>query len=279
MLKNDNKWWQGCILTMQDAYKLQLVDSLKSDRRVIVISHDCDLVRLDDIEEFVEVIVARVVPKLEGSYENAKNPRRLHLKIGSHLYLELRQAYKCRINNQEFIKLNSPDQELVIFEDEKRTLKQWLAAYYGRSAFPNAFESRLRRQHGKHNVVEKIEKILKPSSMSCYLLGLFFDLGRERFVELKNEEPYFLSISVAYNSENGKIAREAAEKVAANIKTLFHTVYGLPDSATEIVLEKCEAVADTQITLADIRKTDQWRVEYISLRERPVEKLLLAGAY
>ena len=41
--------------------------------------------------------------------------------------------------------------------------------------------------------------------------------------------------------------------------------YGKPDAATEVVPDACEAVADPSITLADLRRVDQWRLEYISL--------------
>ena len=37
--------------------------------------------------------------------------------------------------------------------------------------------------------------------------------------------------------------------------------------ATEIALDACEAVADTYMTLADLRRVDQWRLEYMSLRD------------
>ncbi len=56
---------------------------------------------------------------------------------------------------------------------------------------------------------------------------------------------------------------------AVNIQKLFHETFGTPSHATELILESCEAVADTLFSLADIRKVDQWRLEYISLRENP----------
>ncbi len=47
--------------------------------------------------------------------------------------------------------------------------------------------------------------------------------------------------------------------------------------ATEIALDACNAVADTIMTLADVRKVDQWRIEYISLGEEPTGNFLPAG--
>lgn len=37
--------------------------------------------------------------------------------------------------------------------------------------------------------------------------------------------------------------------------------------ATAIALDACESVAGTHITLADLRRMDQWRLEYVSLRD------------
>lgn len=39
------------------------------------------------------------------------------------------------------------------------------------------------------------------------------------------------------------------------------------DVATEIASDACEAVADTYMSLADLRRADQWRLEYVSLRD------------
>lgn len=151
--------------------------------------------------------------------------------------------------------------------DAKRVLKQWLAARYGRPAFPNAFEQRLRNSLNKKNTVERqIGKILEPEAK--YLVGLFFDLGDQRSAEAHADEPYMLSISVVYDAtEGGRQARESAEKIAYQLRNLFEQTYGKPDVATAIALDACEAVADTSITLADLRRVDQWRLEYVSLSD------------
>ena len=64
---------------------------------------------------------------------------------------------------------------------------------------------------------------------------------------------------------------------AANTQKLFYETFGSPSHATELILESCEAVADTLFSLADIRKVDQWRLEYISLRKNPQGDFLPVG--
>ncbi|AUM00781.1 hypothetical protein B4966_11835 [Rhodocyclaceae bacterium] len=264
MLGRDTDWRQGDLLTREAAAALGLVAAVDEERRVIVITHDCDL--RHDSELCVDVIVADMVVKEDPQLSYAKNPRRLHLAYEGNnaapLTLELRHGDRRSVPKGDFAEHAVKDYSLALPIDAKRVLKQWLAARYGRPAFPDEFEERLR----KGEVERKIAKILKPDAK--YLVGLFFDLGEQRRTEAGEGEPYALSISVVYDAnEGGADARGAAERVAARLRELFEKTYGKPDVATEIALDACEAVADTYLTLADLRRVDQWRLEYISLRD------------
>jgi hypothetical protein len=46
---------------------------------------------------------------------------------------------------------------------------------------------------------------------------------------------------------------------------------------TELALESCQAVADMHFSIADLRKVDQWSLEYLSLRENPPKAFLATG--
>ena len=278
MLGRDTLWRQGDVMTDEDARKLGLVNSPDSENRVVVISHDCDLP--NEAEEFVEVIVGEIASSSDPKFVNARNPRRLHLLFSADadqsVCLDLRFSGRMLVEKRKFSKFRMGDPSFKLADNQKRALKQWLAARYGRPAFPNAFENRLRKSIGKRTVEKKIEKILEPESLN--LVGLFFDLGGGRNGELADGNPYLLSISVVYDAiEGGSTARKAAEKVAKDLIDLFHSVYGTPETSNEIALEKCQAVADTSITLADLRKVDQWRLEYISLNEAPAGDFVPAG--
>nr|PZN01141.1 MAG: hypothetical protein DIU74_10545 [Pseudomonadota bacterium] len=264
MLARDTDWRQGDLLTREAAAALGLVAAVDEERRVIVITHDCDLPHGSEL--CVEVIVAEMVVKEDPQLSYAKNPRRLHLAYeginAAPLILELRHGDRRSVPKGDFAERAVKDHSLALPIDAKRILKQWLAARYGRPAFPNEFEERLR----KGKVERKIAKILEPDAK--YLVGLFFDLGEQRGTEAVEGEPYALSVSVVYDAnEGGADARGAAERVAMQLRELFENTYGKPDVATEIALDACEAVADTYLTLADLRRVDQWRLEYISLRD------------
>jgi hypothetical protein len=268
MLGRDTQWRQGDLLTDESAQLFGFVNSADSNKCAVVISHDCDLA--NDSETFVEVIMCSSVQTADAMVSNARNPRRLHLKFKSDadadLIVELRHIDRHQISKVDFANAGVKNGKFFLSLDEKRALKQWLAARYGRPAFPNAFENRLRTTVGKKSVEYHIAKILEPES--SYLVALFFDLGEEKAIELSDGTPYFLSISVVYDAtEGGPNARESAERVATRLRNLFEQAYGAPDSATDIALESCNAISDTLMTLADLRKVDQWRLEYISLRE------------
>lgn len=270
MLTRDTDWRQGDLLTPDAAAKLTALNSAVGEmHRIVVITHDCDLP--NDGETSVEVIVTDVVAAANPQFSYAKNPRKLHLGYeiagGQSIVVELRHAERRIVSKAEFAKHAAKDGAASLPVDAKRALKQWLAARYGRPAFPNAFEDRLRKSVGKKNTVERqIGKILEPEAK--HLVGLFFDLGEQRSAEVPAGEPYALSISVVYDAtEGGTQARQSAEKVASQLRELFEQAYGKPDAATEIALDACEAVADTSITLADLRRVDQWRLEYISLSD------------
>ncbi len=279
MLGRDTEWRQGSLLTHESAIALGIGGGPGAERPVVVISHDCDLA--NDAEEQVEVIIGTLIDLPGALYENARNPRQLHLTfvaVGDDvLHIELRHADRRLVSKAEFAKLGVGSPRFALPAEEKRVLKQWLAARYGRPAFPNSFETRLRKHVRKRVTVEKgIAGILEPAS--THLVGLFFDLGEDRTAELAEGEPYFLSISVVYDAtEGGHAARETAESVANALRALFEQAYGTIDVATEIALENCGAVADTYMTLADLRKVDQWRLEYISLRDEPISHFLPTG--
>ncbi len=278
MIGRDTLWRQGDIMKDRDAWELGLVKSPDSGNRVVVISHDCDLP--NEGEEFVEVIVGTVVSKPDPMFMSARNPRRLHLVFSGgtdqSLCLDLRFSGRSRVEKGKFSKFRTGETSLKLPDKERRALKQWLASRYGRPAFPNAFEKRLRKPIGKRTVEKEIEKILEPESLN--LVGLFFDLGEGRNEELADGNPYLLSILVVYDAvEGGSTARTAAEEVAKGLVNLFQSAYDIPETSAEIALENCQAVADTSITLADLRKVDQWRLEFISLHEDPAGDFLPSG--
>ncbi len=260
-------WRQGSLLTPDSSIELGLCEKNANDRYVIIISHDCDLA--SEKETHIEVIVGRKVEKPDSRCAHARNVRCLQITYektdsSQETCIELTHSQRKLIKKELFVQKANLDLSLGLSPNEKIILKQWLAARYGRPAFPNSFENRLRKDK---NLEKKLSKILTPAN--SHIDGVFFDLGEDRSTELSPEVPYLLRISLVYYSIGGPVARSVAEHCAINIKHLFHKIYGPPANANELILDSCHAVADTIFSLADLRKVDRWRLDYISLREKP----------
>lgn len=266
MIDSGTTWRQGQILKHEDAVSLGILNREETGVKVVVISHDCDL--QSPAESKVELVAGPLI-KWAGNYARAKHPRVLHLQFEHPMdvdmdAIEIRHDNKFQIDKGTFI-CTEGDSDYSISSEEKQGLKQWLAARYGRPAFPDVFEDRLRAFDGKKFRFEKeLAKII--SKHSTRLIGVFFDLGGDRFNDLEEGVPYELSIHLVYDAiDGGPEARVEAEKAAMLIGELFTKYHGDPSESELIALMACDAVPDTEFTLYALRRMDQWRVEYISL--------------
>ncbi|MGQ8705600.1 hypothetical protein ACUTSW_06300 [Serratia sp. TSA_198.1] len=281
MLGRSTEWRQGHLLTDESALALKLVPVLGTITKVIVITHDCDIP--NDKEPYIEVIIGNIVEKLDGNFCNAKNPRKLHITFSNNTSgldepFCFEHNQKTIVAYQDFSKLAVIDKDYNLPKEQKSALKQWLAARYGRPAFPDEFEKRIRKHNTKKFSFEKeVYKIVRPKGE--HVVGIFFDLHNSRSEDLPEGDPYELSIHVIYDSEIGAgAAREAAEQIAEEMKALICSLFGEGQAAMDIDLQYCDAMSDTSLTLADIRRLDQWRVEYISLQDDSAGDFLAPAA-
>ncbi|MEW5250738.1 hypothetical protein [Microbulbifer discodermiae] len=268
MLGRNTPWRQGSLVPAEYLRKLSILPDEEGDYRGVIVTHDCDLPHEGETE--FELIVANVISAIDSQYIQAKHPRKLHLTFrreeGEDLHVSLEHLSRRSVRKDRFIELDYHS-EADLDELGKRTLKQWLAGRYGRPALPNALENRLRLRPGKRTVLRCIERILQP--VQEYLIGVFLDLGEDGFQELPPEDPYWLKIVLVYSVEDVTAAREAAFTAASQIQQLFDSSFGQPDSDNNdcIVLDSCDALAETHISLSDIRKLVQWGFEHLSLDE------------
>ncbi len=267
MHRRDFNLRQGGVLNDDSIKRLNLIVDSESDSFPVIITHDCDL--RHENEEIVELIIGRKIENPKSVYENAKNPRCLHLQFTSTsdqkpVYLELCFSNRKSVPQNDFSKLRQKESVLNISEDNHRTLKHWLASRYSRPAFPNSFEDRLRTKKGGKTVEQQIAKILKP--VERHIRGVFFNLGEHRNVELSESVPYILVITIVYVDESGSTtARKESKNAAQQIESLFLDVYGAAEVATKINLEACNPISESHMPLSVLRKVDQWRLEYLSI--------------
>lgn len=292
MTEHTTGWRQGHLVTPASLARLDLDLPSASLTHAVVITHDCDLA--NSSEPWVEIIACEPRDRRDGQLSHAKHPRKLHLpyKITAlndeaksvdadsndkgHplpsderdiLVFELQHANRLQVDKERFMQHARAETSAHLPTREKQTLKQWLAARYARPAFPDAFEEHLRKKvTAKLTVEKKIAKIVEPAA--GYILGVFFDLGSHRDEDPPPGVPYEITISIVYDAtEGGPESRHEAARVAHELTLLFEQVYGKPEQAREIALLGCQEISDIEFTLANLRRSDQWRLEYISLRD------------
>lgn len=147
MLGRNTTWRQGSVIPQAEAITAGLFSEDESNsKRAIVITHDCDLA--NEREENIEIIVGELVEKQNKQFARARNVRCLHLLYdtpsGDKKTINLKITDKKSICKTVIDQIE-PDNSFLLLDEEKRALKQWLAARYGRPAFPNAFENHLRK--------------------------------------------------------------------------------------------------------------------------------------
>jgi hypothetical protein len=258
-------WRQGHVIANPMAIPQQ--PPLLDDERLVVITHDCDIANNNEAK--IEVIRAKIIPALNNANIHTRQVRELHITYQTRdadiYYLSLTHAARASIEIDALLQ-EYPDDNLILSFEQKRSLKQWLAARYGRPAFPNHYQKRI----GK--IEDFLEKRIK--RMSKDISAIYIDLQGHINDELPEGKPYPIRISIIYNSEDGPDARINAEALATQFYNKFIDVYGKPDEATEIALEECIAVADDRFSLYDIKRAHPWRLEYMSLRKHDDDVML-----
>ena len=115
------------------------------DPVLVVISHDCDLMKPLEVEPQVELIYGGSKDKMNVGFANAKSPRMLHLEYEQHgekRILELSALKKILVDKRKLIGAD-PDRDAILSPTDLQTLQAWLAARYNRAAFPDDLDLRL----------------------------------------------------------------------------------------------------------------------------------------
>lgn len=269
----DTEWRQGHLLADVDAHRLFPEQTIASGFIAIIISHDCDLTRPPESEPYVEVVFAKKISDDDGNFTHGKNSRKLHLTAtggGTVANLELIATGKATFSKSELITIK-PDLGVCLTRDERNILREWLAARYRRSAFPNEFERRLKAK----KIAEKLSKKLEP--LGSLLFGLYFNIESE--IEYSSQEesiPYELEIYVLYIEDGSEETHSKVTKLVSDINTIFKNSYYQKQSQkwTMIELTDCTEVSDHAMSIATMRGLQRWNADHLSLRADPQQKLL-----
>jgi hypothetical protein len=275
--KRNVQWRQGSVLNDTDADKIPASEGFPR-KKVVLITHDCDLA--SSKEEIAEYIVGSEVNSPGKLFTKAKHQRQLHLayqdRKGLHRYIELTYKTRGTVSKTVLHSFEGPDEDYKLIADERRTLSQWLAARYGRPAFPENFEARLRREIKGVQFNKALTNLVKQYSTD--ILAIFLDLGDQRFLELEPTEIYGIKLYVVYVALGAAAVRTSAKMLASEITKIANLYYPEESDVEAIDFETCAAIADNEITLSDLRKLDQWQFEYLSLDESPTGDFISSGS-
>ena len=234
----------------------------------VVASHDCDLAAEPSKEPNTEIIIGPYVDQLDGCFSQGKNARRLHIAYQNKAsrnqteFIELKAANKCFIpKNCMEKKRNAIKQNLYLESNEVRILQRWLSARYSRAAYPEFFNQRLQEK----NIPKKIGNILRGQTQQIH--SLLFDLDQGKSIERRQPtDVYELDIVVLYygQSDNEKESEKAAGAVVEKIESLFEENFYKQGRWSNIRLKDCQAVSNTEMTVAQKESLREWDQEYLS---------------
>jgi hypothetical protein len=259
-------WRQGSFISHEVAESLDLVSGRNQNEVALVVTHDCDCVQGTQVEPFLEVMIGTSIDKLEANLSNAKSTRILHLecmKDGQPSILEIRASPKKVVPKSDLLPFD-PDPSRILTTPSKKVLAMWLRARYQRTSFPDELNRRLKP------IFSKLEDIGKSNPRAIH----GFYLAHDPDEELNEDELYVISLFIVYDSEltdAKKIAEDAANKLLRRFEEKYKTrvtqEFGVLWEYIE--LEVCEAIADTEFSFADMLSFQQFRLDYVSLREAP----------
>lgn len=139
----DNRWRQGSVFSVEEGRNI--LGEPETSARLILVSHDCDIVHSGTREPVVEVCVALPLERMNGSYARAKNPRILHLTLqvaGNAVPHEIEASNRRQIDRSQ-LETMMPANNVVLPAEDLRIITRWLAKRYDRAALPDRFNERL----------------------------------------------------------------------------------------------------------------------------------------
>ncbi len=253
----DKGWTQGSLF--DDVGSAQLADRLglasEGDCRFVLVSHPCDIVNpsLKAVPD-VEVCRIRACDK-DGNYLHGKNSRILQLSVRSSTettVIELNCSDLVRIDRSTLVDIG-PSTSKTLDAQEVRTLRNWLANRYRRSALPDEFNERRRQAWAG---VRR-----KAKSGGIHLQGVYIALDpRDR--ELSSNESYRISLlGVMTDSDYEDVeTRSHNQSFLTEISTILQDCAG-------IEVDDWEVRSESEVSLSDIKFLQRLDLDDISLRK------------
>jgi hypothetical protein len=217
----------------------------------ILISHDCDIVHHDlDNEPSVEFIAMWPIDAADGNFLHGKNPRRLHMKVGTSA-VEFRAAAMVRIPRASLAELSLVP-EMGLPKADADDLVNWVARRYVRSAFPDEFNNRLK------TCSKDIHKLFGSGGTDIAAAYLLLSTSEE----LPEGEKYEVDLVLAMREDdfNDTEKRGTANELLGKLTKLFG---GCPG----ISMGEADVKSEGEITLSQLRHLKRLDLDHLSYDE------------
>lgn len=221
---------------------------------VLVVSHDCDVVHESfEKEPFVELVRCRPAQP-DGNLEHAKNPRRLQFPVeveGASATYEISIHDKVRVDRRILIDV-APDQRILLQDNTRAMIAEWVARRYTRTALPDAFNMRLgMREH--RQLRERIKRLLE--RYGSEITGVYILLSPDR--ELEETAIYRAIVRMTVETRLYD-SPERIEELDVRLRTPFED---LLNAFTGIKVDNCALVAEADFSLEEfksMKRLEDW---------------------
>lgn len=253
-MENHNIYKQGtCLLTYTDDIRDKNDIPLKSNAIYTLISQDCDIVNTDSEKEpYVDLLLTKQNDTATENYRKGKNPRILHLNLDTNV-LEYSIHDIVSVPKENLCKFEY-DSSVVVTGENLSMLVSWLSNRYSRTAYPDEFNRRLRR----NKTDKKIEKIMSQYGGNTKGIFVLLNTYGELPAESNYEFEFILLVEPRYY-EN-EVAMEMIDECLEKIARCF-------DKLDEIKLISYKIRSMEDISLYDFLKYKKWDLDYLSYNE------------
>lgn len=257
------RWRQGSLVGPREAgalidASLDHCDVVCDDRTwLVLLTQDCDLVRGEDLEPFVELIAAREIESPEPLRQHARGSRDLHVPFRrgeSEGWLACSIHDRFRIRKAALLDLAAPC-EAWLTEDGARDVRRWVARRYTRQAFPDAFEKRLGSTSGR------VKQLLK-SAGGKLISTIYVQTSSQELSEEDYEIDVILAVPAEIYADEDKWSRieEFEQRFLEVVGSRPGIRFALDDAGNECL----RVLSEVDLTLAHARRYKRLDVDYRS---------------
>ena len=250
-------WKQGILLVPDDAHlKENAHYAVPDDARLLIVSQTCDLVQGSfENEPYFEALCLRPLgQEPDGGYLGGKNSRRIEFRLnlaGDGITHWFALPYERLLIKRGLLLDWQPDSSI----DDEQTLKmilRWLSRRYTRTAFPEAFVSRVD--------VRKDPIGKKFSRLNTYIKSVYVRLTP--FDELDNDQEYGMEIILLMEAE--KFDDTEQYELCDDIKKQLEYQLG---ECEGIKVDDISIESTASVTIEDLKGYLEWDYSYLSFRE------------